>query len=71
MLGSPILYFKGTRIMMFQLSGFYYRRLNNWVVVKIRAPFWVPRILGAALYEGPQNGTLFLTTTQLYFLGIP
>ena len=24
MLGSPILYLKGTRIMMFQLSGFYY-----------------------------------------------
>ena len=25
MLGSPILYLKGTRILMFQLSGFYYR----------------------------------------------
>ena len=24
MLGSPILYLKGMRIMMFQLSGFYY-----------------------------------------------
>ena len=25
MLGSPILYLKGMRLMMFQLSGFYYR----------------------------------------------
>ena len=25
MLGSPILYFKGMRILMFQLSGFYYK----------------------------------------------
>ena len=25
MLGSPILYLKGMRILMFQLSGFYYR----------------------------------------------
>ena len=25
MLGSPILYLKGTRIVMFQLSGFYYK----------------------------------------------
>ena len=25
MLGSPILYFKGMRISMFQLSGFYYK----------------------------------------------
>ena len=25
MLGFPILYFKGMRLMMFQLSGFYYR----------------------------------------------
>ena len=25
MLGSPILYLKGMRIMMFQLSGFYFR----------------------------------------------
>ena len=29
-LGSPILYLKGTRIVMFQLSGFYYRGLNNY-----------------------------------------
>ena len=25
MLGFPILYFKGMRLMMFQLSGFYYK----------------------------------------------
>ena len=29
MLGSLILYLKGMRIMMFQLSGFYYRRSNR------------------------------------------
>ena len=28
MLGSPILYLKGMRILMFQLSGFYYRSLG-------------------------------------------
>ena len=32
MLGSPILYLKGMRIMMFQLSGFYY-------MVSIAVPF--------------------------------
>ena len=30
MLGFPLLYFKGMRLMMFQLSGFYYRGLNRW-----------------------------------------
>ena len=29
MLGFPILYFKGTRIMMFQLSGFYCKPLKE------------------------------------------
>ena len=28
-LGSPILHFKGMRIMMFQLSGFYFRGLGT------------------------------------------
>ena len=28
MLGSPILYLKGMRLLMFQLSGFYYRVLR-------------------------------------------
>ena len=27
-LGSPILYLKGMRMLMFQLSGFYYKPLN-------------------------------------------
>ena len=27
MLGSPILYLKGMRILMFQLSGFYYKSI--------------------------------------------
>ena len=30
MLGSPILCLKGMRIMMFQLSGFYYRKNALW-----------------------------------------
>ena len=58
MLGSLIIYLKGMRIMMLQLSGFYYRTLPKpykhpikspqnsypltWVVVKIKVPFWVP-----------------------------
>ena len=29
MLGSPILYLKGMRAIMFQLSGFYYRSLQG------------------------------------------
>ena len=29
MLGSPILYLKGMRILMFQLSGFYYMSTTN------------------------------------------
>ena len=29
MLGSPMLYIKGMRILMFQLSGFYYREVTN------------------------------------------
>ena len=33
-LGSPILYLKGMRIMMFQLSGFYCKGLFFW--------FWDP-----------------------------
>ena len=27
MLGFPLLYFKGMRLLMFQLSGFYYRSI--------------------------------------------
>ena len=29
MLGSPIAYLKGMRVLMFQLSGFYYRLLRG------------------------------------------
>ena len=29
-LGSLVLYLKGTRIVMFQLSGFYYRAFGAW-----------------------------------------
>ena len=36
MLGSPILYLKAMRLLMFQLSGFYYkfwgRRVECWVL---------------------------------------
>ena len=31
-LGSPILYLKGMRILMFQLSGFYYMNPSIWYV---------------------------------------
>ena len=31
MLGSLILYLKGMRIVMFQLSGFYYRALGHYI----------------------------------------
>ena len=30
MLGFPLLYFKGMRLLMFQLSGFYYRPHGVW-----------------------------------------
>ena len=44
-LGSLILYFKGMRIMMFQLSGFYYT-------------FWILQGVGAlGLIEIPVSGT--------------
>ena len=32
MLGSPTLYSEGTRIMMFQLSGFYYIHIYIYIV---------------------------------------
>ena len=35
MLGSPILYIKGMRILMFQLSGFHYK---NQTVVSLNLP---------------------------------
>ena len=40
MLGSLILYTKGMRILMFQLSGFYYRRFRFQGLVGFRA-HWV------------------------------
>ena len=43
-LGSPILYLKGMRILMFQLSGFYYRYLSRAKVYTI----WVHGPLGRA-----------------------
>ena len=54
MLGSPILYLKGTRIMMFQLSGFYCKSLRvlgvlggSWVVRSgvISPSIWAIRIV--------------------------
>ena len=50
MLGSPILYLKGWRILMFQLSGFYYRINQGWVLrfsgfLVLGLGFWV-RALG-------------------------
>ena len=71
MLGFPILYFKGRRLTMFQLSGFYCRGMNKnrqhkslgfliifivWVVVKISVPFWVPIIIRHLLFRVPKKG---------------
>ena len=41
MLGSPILYLKGMRIMMFQLSGFYCRAVFRDMCsgLRFRVPF--------------------------------
>ena len=38
MLGSPILYLKGMRVLMFQLSGFYYKFLQRELKVCLRGP---------------------------------
>ena len=45
MLGSPILYLKGMRIMMFQLSGFYCRLTSSLQAVRL----WVE---GSGAYLG-------------------
>ena len=37
MLGFPLVYFKGMRLMMFQLSGYYYK-LRSWL-----GPAWSRR----------------------------
>ena len=37
MLGSPILYLKGMRILMFKLSGFYYRGLHDKYRIALKA----------------------------------
>ena len=37
MLGFPLLHFKGVRLMMFQLSGFYYKRRH-----RAKGAFWSP-----------------------------
>ena len=50
MLASPILYLKGMRVLMFQLSGFYYIPLNPRTgsvrVAKHRHPPELPGLLG-------------------------
>ena len=34
MLGFPLLYFKGMRLLMFQLSGFYYKAITRLEIPK-------------------------------------
>ena len=47
-LGSPILYLKGIRILMFQLSGFYYRVLDT-KMLEVCVQITKARILGPLL----------------------
>ena len=49
MLGSLILYLKGTRRMMFQLSGFYCRFLSSPFIIR------VPFFLIVSFNKGPKN----------------
>ena len=64
MLGSLILYLKGIRIMMFQLSGFYYillrgdlrqERLSDPVCVNLR-PSWRSMGCCKGSFKGPFKG---------------
>ena len=50
MLGSPILYLKGMRILMFQLSGFYYRvwRMEARMQPATSPQIWIKRSLPAS-----------------------
>ena len=56
MLGSPILYFKGIRILMFQLSGFYYRVLGFTLsqLGQARRGSWIS-VLGFRFFSGSIN----------------
>ena len=61
MLGFPILYRKGMRIMMFQLSGFYYIVLqeNTLLFGSLCPPRWsfvLDRSLCKGSFEGPFKG---------------
>ena len=56
MLGSPILYLKGMRILMFQLSGFFYSPLDVRTFAKdLLMPFEDPTAVPETLlYLDPQ-----------------
>ena len=58
MLGLPILYLKGMRLSMFQLSGFYLGGCQNY------HPFLGPYYNTAPIISGTQKGTIILTTTH-------
>ena len=62
MLGFPILYLKGVRIMMFQLSGFYSRQINVCSGRELKF-----RVLGLAAAWGLSN--LNCPTTFLILTG--
>ena len=57
MLGSPILYLKGMRILMFQLSGFYYKALGCAGKVQDVGSFNV----GALMIRTGSSGLLSVT----------
>ena len=59
MLGFPILYCKGMRPMMFQLSGFCYKRSSFNLSLILTAPILNPRAtLMVNPFCNPFNGTI-------------
>ena len=60
MLGCLILYFKGMRLMMFQLSGFYYRRISA------RIPLLYLKGMRKIMFQGPGFGVPYLNTFFWY-----
>ena len=75
MLGSPILYLKGMRLMMFQLSGFYYKTLSLLEAPSSKTFPPPQRLLRPQLLEGeaPHRGQRGSTHRphSSSFLGLP
>ena len=56
MLGSPILYLKGMRRMMFQLSGFYYIELKEGIFIPGPQGTTIQPLSGATLLRSHMGG---------------